>query len=177
MGQWLKSLRFSLRLKLLVTHWKNIFFSLCLIFCMFLYPERTHAGCGVSDPFTSCPVHYVCDTQAQAIDYIYSMWSTDLAGINIIYMDPGYGGYVQACFKEYPSCGGGGVCFGSGSCTGSNTQSCTITIGNTNCPGTQTCSSGQWGACQSIDACCGSKDRCCGVADRCCTSGNGSGGT
>ncbi len=65
-------------------------------------------------------------------------------------------------------------CLFNNICTNGNTQSCTTSNG---CSGTQTCSSDQWGACQSIDPCCKSPDPCCGVADRCCTSGNGSGGT
>ncbi len=58
-------------------------------------------------------------------------------------------------------------------CDNGNTQSCTIG----SCSGTQTCSSGHWGACQSANPCCGSSDPCCGSCDLCCALSKGGAGS
>ncbi len=39
-----------------------------------------------------------------------------------------------------------------------STQACESSDG---CPGSQTCSNGQWGACERKDTCCGDPDPCC----------------
>jgi len=57
------------------------------------------------------------------------------------------------------------------SCTTGAEQDCVVVVGTTNCPGTQTCTSGVWGTCVKDDANCGTTG--CVTGDACTVVVNG----
>jgi hypothetical protein len=167
------------RLILFMTkHLKNsVLFLLWVLLCLSVPLKSAYATCGLVNNCAGCGGYWgVCTTEAEAQSYI-STWSCDITELN---KSSDGTGTILCCSRNiwqfYGQPPGTLICYFSvnfgNTCTDGNTQSCTTSNG---CPGTQTCSNGHWGDCQSIDPCCGSNDPCCGIPNCCPVGGSGGG--
>ena len=129
-----------------------------LVFLFFvLIPGTVNATCGYGGPG-----FFVCTTEAEADDKV-SSWPSLPCIIKTYDRDSsghtvssgridGYSDTLCSSAWCYET-----VFFGNSGCTDGNKQFCTTSKG---CRGTQICSGGHWGVCQSTDTCCG--DSRCG---------------